>query len=1268
VLFDVVNLVNAHSVQVAYCVDCNGNLRIFVEHWHGSASVNSTNMTINLTINGVTTSQTQSPAFGILNVPFGQLPGCVTPVTYVTGCPGQQNTYNDWVVYDYFNLPAGVPLAFTIVSGNNVFTQDGCGMFPLTVNFTIPPSVINGAPLNVCNGQQTTLIPVPNGVSWTNTNPNIGLPSSGTGPIQPFTAVGPATAVITYSNACGINNTTLNIVPSLNSSYTNNTPSNAVCLGTAISFSNTSPVSSGWQWNFGNGNTSTQQNPTYVYPSPGTYTASLTVTNGNSCPGTSVQTITVHPFPTPNFTLIPNCQNTPTVNVVNSTTLAGIQMSYTWTAGSASPNTSTLTNPSFTFPNATGVYTVNLFALANIGCSGTLTKTVSIFPKPLISFTANPVCKGFFTNFTNNSSVAPPSSLTNWFWDFNNDNIPDNTNFTASNIFPNDGVYPVELVGITNNGCKDSALVNITVHATPTVAFSAANNCANTAISIVNTSSINAPSIINQYNWSFGAGAAPPNSTLVNPNNLNYTTPGIKTITLSLVSNNSCSATATQTLLIYTAPTASFNANNVCSGLAVTFTDATTPVGAVTNWEWDFDNNFTIESTLQNPSNTYLAPGIYSVNLIATANTGCKDTIQKVISIYGRAIPNFNVSEVCFNQASSFFGYANTTLNFNTGNIAAWNWNFGDAGSGGTSNLQNPTYTYTNSNNSTLNTSYQATLSVTTSDGCIDAVVKPVVVYSMPTPDFTADSACFGYNSTLTNNSNGNGNPFSLFSWDFNNDNIPEISNNTNFCVNTFTNWGNNAVTFTVYTAPNSTLTCSSQITKNIWVHPTPTALFNHTNKCVNEQPNLMDGSSSNVQSGSIINYAWDYGNGNTNLINTGPLTSYSYAAAGNYIVTLTVTSAAGCYDTARKVVEVWEKPYATFNYSKVCAGKKTILKATQLPYSSIITQYDWDLNNNPTNFEAFGNTVNFLTSAGGIQPVNLYLTSEKGCLNNVTQNIYVNYSPAPTFTTTKKEGCPTLCVNFTDNTAAITGPAKNIKWDWDYGNNNTDVSYQPNVTFQSCFTNTSNIKIAYYKIKLTITTDSGCVDSVVKSNFIKVFPKPYASFNWYGEEGNLFSPIIAFENTSIGQISSHWYFNDGDNFTDSITKNPKHYYNTDIPRSYNVFLAVRNEFGCKDTTTRLVEIMPELTFYIPNAFTPNDDGKNDIFYGKGIGIKTFKMWIFDRWGEAIFYSDDITKGWDGSVKSKSVEDKIDVYAYKVILTDYNNKLHEYVGHVTISK
>ena len=83
------NELKSHSVQIAYCVDCNGNLRIFVEHWHGSENPNSTNMTISLNVNNVITTQTQPPAFGLINVPFASLPGCVTPVTSVGGCPGQ---------------------------------------------------------------------------------------------------------------------------------------------------------------------------------------------------------------------------------------------------------------------------------------------------------------------------------------------------------------------------------------------------------------------------------------------------------------------------------------------------------------------------------------------------------------------------------------------------------------------------------------------------------------------------------------------------------------------------------------------------------------------------------------------------------------------------------------------------------------------------------------------------------------------------------------------------------------------------------------------------------------------------------------------------------------------------------------------------------------------------------------------------------------------------------------------------------------------------
>jgi gliding motility-associated-like protein len=91
-------------------------------------------------------------------------------------------------------------------------------------------------------------------------------------------------------------------------------------------------------------------------------------------------------------------------------------------------------------------------------------------------------------------------------------------------------------------------------------------------------------------------------------------------------------------------------------------------------------------------------------------------------------------------------------------------------------------------------------------------------------------------------------------------------------------------------------------------------------------------------------------------------------------------------------------------------------------------------------------------------------------------------------------------------------------------------------------------------------------------------------------------------------------------------------------------------------------------TFYIPNTFTPNDDGINETFTGTGIGIKAYKMWIYDRWGEKLYYTEDINKGWDASVKGVHNVEKMDVYTYKAVVTDLWNKDHEYVGHVTLLK
>ena len=114
--------------------------------------------------------------------------------------------------------------------------------------------------------------------------------------------------------------------------------------------------------------------------------------------------------------------------------------------------------------------------------------------------------------------------------------------------------------------------------------------------------------------------------------------------------------------------------------------------------------------------------------------------------------------------------------------------------------------------------------------------------------------------------------------------------------------------------------------------------------------------------------------------------------------------------------------------------------------------------------------------------------------------------------------------------------------------------------------------------------------------------------------------------------------------------------------------LIVTNSFGCKDTTVLCVIINPEFTFYIPNAFSPNGDGTNEEFYGKGDFIADFEMLIFDRWGNKIFRSTDINKHWDGRANNGAEIAQQDVYIYVVNIKDIKKEEHHFHGTVTLIK
>ncbi|MES2513277.1 MAG: gliding motility-associated C-terminal domain-containing protein, partial [Bacteroidota bacterium] len=190
------------------------------------------------------------------------------------------------------------------------------------------------------------------------------------------------------------------------------------------------------------------------------------------------------------------------------------------------------------------------------------------------------------------------------------------------------------------------------------------------------------------------------------------------------------------------------------------------------------------------------------------------------------------------------------------------------------------------------------------------------------------------------------------------------------------------------------------------------------------------------------------------------------------------------------------------------------------------------------------------------------------------------------------------------------------------------------------------------------------------KTSYVTVYPTPIASYTATPNPGNVTEPLIYFTNQSQDYTKFWWTFvGTGPLNIDSVNVDPTHFYSDESAQIYFTHLIVENLYGCRDTAYVPVEIKPEFTFYIPNAFSPsNDDGVNDYFNGTGIGIATYEMWVFDRWGERVFYTDDIKKGWNGKVQGKSAEGKQEVYVWKVKIADVLGKKHEYVGHVTLIK
>ncbi len=458
----------------------------------------------------------------------------------------------------------------------------------------------------------------------------------------------------------------------------------------------------------------------------GSVTLILTTTGNGPCGAGKADTITIVFTPSPTVNAGPDvtvCVDTPKVTLNGAVTIATGGIWTTLGSGTFSPNATTL-NADYLPSNAdktTGFVYVILSSTGNGNCLVVRDTMKITFVSPLVNATAQAsVCAGYTIALTGTSSTGAGI----WTSNGNGSFVPNDTTLNASYQLGSNDTSTVMLIltSRNNGGCLPKAdTVYVTVIPAPVAAFSSISACAGDSVKFFDASTTKIGTITS-WAWDFDNNG----STDATTKNTSYifNSGGTYSVTLVVTSNNGCKDTLTQNVTVYYKPLANFNNSAVCLGDQTTFMDSSMVTGgSIVSWAWNFGDQSTSNDTSsqQNTWWVYGTAGNYTVNLIVVSSQGCKDTVQKTVTVNPSPIAAFVADDY-----TADLGQLITFSDQSSANAVAWFWNFGDPTTlGDTSHLQNPTYIYN------VGGKFKVMLVITDIYGCKDTIYKEIVV-SLP--------------------------------------------------------------------------------------------------------------------------------------------------------------------------------------------------------------------------------------------------------------------------------------------------------------------------------------------------------------------------------------------------------------------------------------------------------------------------------------------------------------------------------------------------------
>jgi len=612
------------------------------------------------------------------------------------------------------------------------------------------------------------------------------------------------------------------------------------------------------------------------------------------------------------------------------------------------------------------------------------------------------------------------------------------------------------------------------------------------------------------------------------------------------------------TIMEFPTAFASYNQPN-CANEVIQFDELSfTLYGYIEQYIWNYGDG-SLNDTINFPddpnlTHQYSQPGRYVVTLYITNSFGCQDNYVFPVDVIPNPIANYYFDGNCDGQVVKF---QNASFANGPGNLVAWRWDFDDPASGinNTSDIEDPEHVFSGPG------SYYVSLIATNYNNCSDTMTKLITINPLPLVDFIHSPVCLESPAFFNPDPAFVNIPFITgWNWDFGDG----ITSNEQNSIHQYNAPGTYTVTFTI----TDSLGCFNSISREIIVNPLPVAHYDAgTDNCSGS--NVTFTNYSNSPSGYIVQWIWDFGDGNSiTVLHPGnPTVTHIYNQEGIYPVLLSVQSSDSCWSSELQQIVIKPGAVANFDYTSPPCSEAPVsfTDLTQNNGGGSIVAWSWNFGDPASasyNTSAIQNPEHEY-GASGLYTVMLHVTLANGCSSEVEREITV--SPVLPVDFISDIRCEENPVQFQPDASVVDIPSV-TEWLWDFGDGFTSGQQTP----VHVYPNPGN-----YQVTLTITDINSCKNSITKA--VVIIPKPIAAFG-------VSTPICSQASSQFTDLSSaplgyiikwHWDFGDGTTHTVLFPAQPdvSHLYAN--YGTFTVSLTVTTGDSCSNTITNPVVVKP---------------------------------------------------------------------------------------------